>query len=230
MYELIMATGPGYLDSLAALVFFLLIGKLFQNKTYSALNFERNYKSYFPISVTTLTNGKETTIPVDKLESGRRIIVKNNELIPADSVLISEAANIDYSFVTGESSPVAKKNGDLIYAGGRQAGGAVEVETIKEVSQSYLTQLWNNKSFTKHYHSNLNSLVNVISKYFTLIVLLIAAISFVYWAPSNLDTAFNTFTAVLIIACPCALALSTPFTLGNAQRIFGRNKFCNCIR
>lgn len=225
IYELITAAGPGYLDSLAALVFFLLIGKLFQNKTYSALNFERNYKSYFPISVTTFSDGKETTIPVDKLEVGKRIIVKNFELIPADSILISERANIDYSFVTGESTPIGKINGDMIYAGGKQLGSAIEVETIKEVSQSYLTQLWNNKSFNKHYHSNLNSLVNIISKYFTFIVLFIAAASFIYWIQADINIAFNTFTAVLIIACPCALALSTPFTLGNTQRIFGRNKF-----
>lgn len=225
IYELTTATGPGYLDSLAALVFFLLIGKVFQNKTYSALNFERNYKSYFPISVTTISKGKETTIPVDKLAKGTRIIVKNNELVPADSILLSSSANIDYSFVTGESTPVNKMNGDLIYAGGRQIGGAVEVETIKEVSQSYLTQLWNSKSFSKHYQSSLNSLVNIISKYFTFIVLLIATVSFIFWMQTDINTAFNTFTAVLIIACPCALALSTPFTLGNTQRIFGRNKF-----
>ncbi len=225
IYELLTGTGPGYLDSLSALVFFLLIGKLFQNKTYSALNFERNYKSYFPISVTTVSDGKETTIPVDKLNVGKRIIVKNNELIPADSILISENASIDYSFVTGESTPVNKKNGDMIYAGGRQSGSAVELETIKEVSQSYLTQLWNSKSFTKHYHSNLNSLVNIISKYFTFIVLLIASVSFIYWVQTDINIAFSAFTAVLIIACPCALALSTPFTLGNTQRIFGRNKF-----
>ena len=224
-YELLTGTGPGYLDSLSALVFFLLIGKLFQNKTYSALNFERNYKSYFPISVTTIRDGAETTIPVDKLNTGRRIIVKNNELIPADSILISEIANIDYSFVTGESTPVTKNNGDMIYAGGRQAGSAIELETIKEVSQSYLTQLWNTKSFSKHYHSNLNSLVNIISRYFTFIVLFIASLSFIYWSQTDINTAFSTFTAVLIIACPCALALSTPFTLGNTQRIFGRNKF-----
>ena len=209
----------------AGLVFFLLIGKLFQNKTYDTLNFERNYKSYFPIAVTIFKNGKETTIPVEKLETGQRIIIKNNELIPADSVLIKGSANIDYSFVTGESTPESKTNGELIYAGGRQIGGAIEVETIKEISQSYLTQLWNNKAFDKNYKSNIDSLVNAVSKYFTFGVISVALISFFYWLPQNFEFGLNAFTAVLIIACPCALALSTPFTLGSALRIFGRNKF-----
>ena len=263
VYEILSHSDAGYMDSLAGLVFFLLIGKLFQNKTYDTLNFERNYKSYFPIAVTIFKNGKETTIPVEKLETGQRIIIKNNELIPADSVLIKGSANIDYSFVTGESAPEHKTNGELIYAGGKQIGGAIEVETIKEISQSYLTQLWNNEVFDKNYESeaippngfgflkkiigwrnppkqkprldtkyktrakadSIDSLVNSVSKNFTAAVISIALISFFYWLPQNFELAFNAFTAVLIIACPCALALSTPFTLGSALRIFGRNKF-----
>lgn len=225
VYEILSHSDAGYMDSLAGLVFFLLIGKLFQNKTYDTLNFERNYKSYFPIAVTIFKNGKETTIPVEKLESGQRIIIKNNELIPADSVLIKGSANIDYSFVTGESAPEHKINGELIYAGGKQIGGAIEVETVKEISQSYLTQLWNNKAFDKNYKSNIDSLINSVSRNFTAAVISIAFISFFYWLPQNFELAFNAFTAVLIIACPCALALSTPFTLGSTLRIFGRNKF-----
>ncbi len=222
--EISTQTGPGYLDSMTALVFLLLVGRVFQNKTYDVLNFERNYKSYFPIAITIRKNGKETTKPVEKLEVGDRIIIKNNELIPADSVLITGKGFIDYSFVTGEANPVERINGDLIYAGGKQVGSAIEVETIKEVSQSYLTQLWNNQAFTNNYRSKLDTLINLISKYFTFIVLFIASLSALYWYP-NASLAFNAFTAVLIIACPCALALSTPFTLGNTLRIFGRNKF-----
>lgn len=225
VYEILSHSDAGYMDSLAGLVFFLLVGKLFQNKTYDTLNFERNYKSYFPIAVTIFKNGKETTIPIEKLGTGQRIIIKNNELVPADSVLIKGSANIDYSFVTGESAPEQKTNGELIYAGGKQIGGAIEVETIKEISQSYLTQLWNNKAFDKNYKSNIDSLVNSVSKNFTAGVFLIALISFFYWLPQNFELAFSAFTAVLIIACPCALALSTPFTLGSTLRIFGRNKF-----
>lgn len=222
--EIVFLQGAGYLDSLSGLVFFLLAGKLFQNKTYDTLNFERNYKSYFPIAVTIRKDGNETTIPVEKLTVGNRLIIRNNELIPADSVLIKGEANIDYSFVTGESVPVPLRNGEMIYAGGKQLGGAVEIETIKEVSQSYLTQLWNNKAFHEERESRITSLANTISKYFTFAVVVIAAAAGLYWLP-NYKTAFDAFTSVLIIACPCALALSTPFTLGNALRIFGRNKF-----
>jgi Cu+-exporting ATPase len=225
MIDIIFINGAGYLDSLSGLVLFLLIGKLFQNKTYETLSFDRNYKSYFPISVTMREDGNETTIPVAKLETGNRLIIHNSELIPADSILIKGNANIDYSFVTGESIPVVMQNGEMIYAGGRQAGAAIEVETIKEVSQSYLTQLWNSKVFNKGDESKIVSLANSISKHFTFIVLLIAILSGLYWLFTDPKFTFDAFTAVLIVACPCALALSTPFTLGNTLRIFGRNKF-----
>jgi Cu+-exporting ATPase len=223
--EIIFNLGPGFIDSLTGLVFFLLIGKLFQNKTYDTLNFERNYKSYFPISITLKESNVEKTIPIEKLSVGSRIVIRNDEIIPADSILIKGRANIDYSFVTGESIPVEKKNGDVIYAGGKQIGEAIEVETIKEVSQSYLTQLWNDEVFQKNEESRIISLANSISKYFTIIILSIAGTSAAYWFSIDSHTAFNVFTAVLIVACPCALALSTPFTLGNTLRIFGKNKF-----
>lgn len=225
LYEIFSQTGVGYLDSMTALVFFLIVGKMFQNKTYAALNFERNYKSYFPIAVTIIKNKIETTKPVEKLTIGERIVIKNRELVPADSVLINGNAFIDYSFVTGESNPVEKINGDLIYAGGRQVGGAIEVETVKEVSQSYLTRLWNTKVFDKEDESRIDAFVNIVSKYFTFIVISIAVIAGLYWFRIDSNLAFNALTAVLIIACPCALALSTPFTLGNSLRIFGKNRF-----
>jgi len=225
LYEIFSQTGSGYLDSMTALVFFLIVGRMFQNKTYTALNFDRNYKSYFPIAVTIVKNKIETTKPVEKLNVGDRIVIKNAELIPADSILINGSAFIDYSFVTGESEPIEKENGDMIYAGGRQVGGAIEVETIKEVSQSYLTQLWNSKAFDKDGESGIDAFVNVVSKYFTFVIILIASASGLYWYSTDSALAFNAFTAVLIIACPCALALSTPFTLGTTLRIFGKNKF-----
>ena len=88
IYELTTQTGAGYFDSLSGLVFFLLIGKFLQEKTYSYLNFERNYKSFFPLSVTIKIENSEKSIPINKLMIGNRIIVRKNEIIPADSILI----------------------------------------------------------------------------------------------------------------------------------------------
>jgi Cu+-exporting ATPase len=233
LVEIIFLDGAGYLDSLTGLVFFLLIGKLFQSKTYDTLNFERNYKSYFPIAVTILKNKLETTIPLSKLKPGDKLIVRNNELIPADSILLKGTANIDYGFVTGESIPIVISGGETIYAGGKQKGSVIEVEVIKEASQSYLTQLWNNKTFNKE-HTNINrqggqesritSFANKVSKHFTLAILFLAALAAIIWW-NDPTLAFNAFTSVLIVACPCAFALSTPFALGNTLRIFGKNKF-----
>lgn len=225
-YHVVAGEGTGYMDSFTALVFLLLIGKLFQKKTYDALSFDRDYRSYFPLSVTRRENNEEVGIPLEMIALRDRILLSNNELIPADAVLIKGPALIDYSFVTGESAPVKKISGDMLYAGGKHIGPQIEIEIIKEVSQSYLTQLWNDDAFSKpNEEGNFTSFTNTVSKYFTFTVLLVATLSAFYWLPGNITLAMNAFTAVLIVACPCALALSTPFTLGNTLRIFGKNNF-----
>lgn len=221
-YEILSETGAGYLDSLAGLVFFLLLGKWFQQKTYDSLSFNRDYKSYFPIAVNKVTRDNITPVKLDDLLIGDKIELRNNELIPADGVLLEGNAYIDYSFVTGESEPVRKKTGDFLFAGGKQVGTKIQLELTKGVNNSYLTQLWNQDAFKKpEDDKSLNSISNTVSKYFTLIILLITVATTVYWALTDTAIMWNAITAVLIVACPCALALSVPFTLGNTTRIMG---------
>ena len=215
-YEIIAGAGSGYLDSLAGLVFFLLIGKWFQQRTYHRLSFERDYKSYFPVAATIRKNGEERSIALNKLKVGDTVIIKNQELIPADGLLIRGTGNIDYSFVTGEAEPVGKRAGDQLFAGGRQMGDTLELQLTREVSQSYLTQLWNDEVFTKETAAGASEFANMVGKYFTGVVLVIALVTLFYWLPKDMGLAINAFTAVLIIACPCAAALSVPFTLGNS--------------
>ncbi|MFN8366856.1 MAG: heavy metal translocating P-type ATPase metal-binding domain-containing protein [Candidatus Kapaibacterium sp.] len=224
IFDIVMGYGTGYLDSFTGLVFFLLIGKIFQRKTFDTLSFERNYKSFFPLSVVVRKNKKERTIPVSKLSVGDIVYVRNKELIPADSVLVSDNVRVDYSFVTGESEPVELLHGDSVYAGGRVVGTAAEFAVTKDVSHSYLTQLWNNDVFGKEKKTTLVDISNAFGKYFTIVVTLIAVATALFWLP-NVGMALNTFTAVLIVACPCALTLAAPFTLGAAVSILGKNKF-----
>ncbi|MBU1008507.1 MAG: heavy metal translocating P-type ATPase metal-binding domain-containing protein [Bacteroidetes bacterium] len=216
--------GIGYMDSLAGLIFFLLIGKWYQGKTYQALSFDRDYKSYFPVAITRIGNGSENIVPIKDLKTGDHILVRNQELIPADARIVRGQGNIDYSFVTGESMPVAKATGDFIYAGGRQAGSSIELVIEHAVEQSYLTQLWNQQS-TKQDASRLKNHVNNVSHYFTISILVIASAAFAYWATIDVGKAVFVFTSVLIIACPCALALTVPFTFGSTMRVFGHKGF-----
>ncbi|WP_340065892.1 heavy metal translocating P-type ATPase [Ascidiimonas aurantiaca] len=224
--EIIFDLGSGFFDSLTGLVFFLLLGRFFQQKTYSFLSFERDYKSYFPIAVTRIKTDKtEENIQVYDIEPGDRLLIRNLELIPVDGILCKGDARIDYSFVTGESRAVRKESGDKLYAGGKQLSGVIEMEAIKSVQQSYLTQLWSNSVFQRDKSDTFQTLTNAISKRFTYIVLSIAIISSVFWLFYYPPKALNVFTAVLIIACPCAIALAAPFTMGNLLRIFGKRRF-----
>jgi Cu+-exporting ATPase len=225
-FDIVMNYGSGFFDSLTGLIFFMLLGKMFQIKTYSFLSFERDFKSYFPIAITKINpDTTEESIPVYEIEKGDRLLIRNQELIPVDGILISDKAEIDYSFVTGEAVPITKKSGDKVFAGGKQIGKIIEMEVLHSVSQSYLTQLWSNDVFQKRVEQKHKTITDSISRYFTPILLLIAFAGFGYWIFFDANTAFNVFTAVLIVACPCALALTAPFTMGNMLRIFGNKYF-----
>jgi Cu+-exporting ATPase len=227
LYQIVTHTGPGYLDSFAGAVFFMLIGRYFQDKTYSAISFERDYKSYFPVAVTVIKDDVEKRTPITNLKKGDNILVRNEELIPVDSVLTSATAFIDYSFVSGEAVPVERRAGDTIYAGGKQAGPAITLQVLQEVSQSYLTQLWNNDVFAKGKENENQTLAARINSYFSSIVFIIASLTFLYWVLIAKDpsTAFLAFTTCLLVACPCALLLSSTFTNGNLLSLFGKGKF-----
>jgi Cu+-exporting ATPase len=237
VYEILTDSGPGYLDSMSGIVFFMLIGRWFQNRTYDAFSFDRDYRSYFPLGVTLLrdSEGKslpgsnrnftliEKNIPVSDLRKGDLILVRNEEMIPADGILKEGNASIDYSFVSGENTPVDKRKGELIYAGGRQMGTSIQMEVVTPVSQSYITQLWNNDVF----HNKKNkeqSFIHPWSRYFTYALFSIAVISGIYWWINDPAKIWPAVTAILIVACPCSLLLSATFTFGNMLGIFGRKK------
>jgi Cu+-exporting ATPase len=225
-YEIISGTGHGFMDSLGGLVFFLSIGRWYQDKTYQALSFERDYRSYFPVAVTILSDAcVESIIPIKKLKPGMRILVRNQELVPADALLVKGDGSIDYSFVSGESAPVRKKEGDRIFAGGRQVGASIELLVEREVAQSHLTELWNQDMAGGEKQTRWDTILDVISRYFTLMILILSTVSGLFWWFHDPSKTFLVVTAILIVACPCALAMTYPFSLGGAMRVFGRNSF-----
>lgn len=225
VYEILSHTGSGYLDSMSGIVFFMLVGRYFQNRTYQSISFERDFTSYFPLGVSVINaDGSEKQISVSELKVGDRIKIHNDEIVPADAMLFLGKATIDYSFVTGESIPVEKSISEIVYAGGKQTSGAIELEVIKEVSQSYLTQLWNNETFTEEKIEVKVSFIHQVSRYFTYILFSIAMLAAMYWMINDPSKVWGAFTSVLIVACPCALLLSATFTNGNMIRILNNYK------
>ncbi len=223
-YDIITSTGPGYFDSFTGLVFFLLIGRWFQNKTYESLAFDRDFTSYFPLAVNVLVNDEWQPVVIYKLKQGDQIKIRNMEIIPADSIFLNDLAYIDYSFVTGESRPVKVKQGNVIYAGGRLIGSPIELMVEKKTSQSHLTSLWNNDAFKKGNENKYQKIIDLAAKRFTWVVLIIAGATGIYWQVTQPEKMWLVLTSVLMVACPCALALTTPFTFGSMLRVFGRNK------
>lgn len=221
-YETLFNQTSGYWDSLAGLVLFLLAGKWLQQITYNYLSFEHDYKSYFPLAVRVKEQGFRN---VEELKPSDLIEIHHQELIPADSILLSEQALIDYSFVTGESAPAEAKAGDLVFAGGRQLGTRIELRVEKQVSKSYLTELWNNEAFRKEKISRTSGFANFFSRYFTYAAIGLAALTGLYWHFQSPELMWVTVTAVLMVACPCALTLAMPFAMNSAMIVLGKNRF-----
>ena len=222
-YDVFSLAGPGYSDSLAGFLFFLLLGRWYQSKSYLALTFDRDYKSYFPVAVSKISGGAESSTLLEEIAVGDELLIRNKELIPADAILVSGIALIDYSFVTGESTTIRKNAGEFIYAGGRQTGGIITIRVEKTVKQSHLTQLWNQEEDKIHLSKSIVNLTDRLSVPFTLIILVIAVVGFGWWdLNGDFHKALTVFTSVLIVACPCALSMSLPFSLGSAMRIFGK--------
>ncbi|MCC6769061.1 MAG: heavy metal translocating P-type ATPase metal-binding domain-containing protein [Bacteroidia bacterium] len=224
VYELASGTGPGYFDSMAGIVFFMLVGRAFQDRTFETMAFDRDYRSYFPLAVSVVENETIQQVQVSKLKSGMRMRIRNREVIPADAILLSDSASIDYSFVTGEARPEPIVKGDLIYAGGRQLGTAIDLEVVSEVEQSYLTRLWNNSAFTEDENRSESGMVNRINQYFTAVVFVLAVLAAGYWYWQGAPIlAWNAVTTILIVACPCILLLAATFTNGHVLRILAQN-------
>lgn len=224
LLSILQSKGPGYMDSFAGFIFFLLIGKWFQSKTYRSLSFERDHTAYFPVAVTRLgLKGEEEIVPIEKLSEGDEILVRNDEIIPCDSQLISEKAYFDYSFISGESNSILKSNGDFVHAGGKLRDKRSRLRILRKSDRSQLTRLWNETKKEASESQNIEyDYQNKLSQYFLSALLLIAALSSLVWVFLDKDQIIPVVVAIVIVACPCALALSAPFTYGNIMRVLGR--------
>lgn len=227
-HHIFSGLGPGYMDSFAGFIFFLLIGKWFQRKTYRSLSFDRDYTSYFPVAVLRVVGEDEEIVEIEKIEEGDHLMIRNDEIVPCDVILLNESAQIDYSFVTGESVPVTIKKGQLVYAGGRLIGVKTRFQVKSKSERSRLANLWNKSNDANAENATINGgqaqeSWDRLSVYFLIGLMIVAVASALLWVFIDPQQIVTIVVSVLIVACPCALALSRPFTFGNTMRKMGRN-------
>ncbi|MFM8439101.1 MAG: heavy metal translocating P-type ATPase, partial [Candidatus Kapaibacterium sp.] len=223
IWDIATGSGSGYLDSFTGLVFFLLTARIIQTKSFRALAFDRTFASFFPLSATVeghdgaVRNAALADIRVDDI-----CHVRPDEILPADGVLVDTHAHVDYSFVTGEADLSEVVCGAALYAGGRIHGRTIRYRVTRSVSHSHLTRLWNASVFHRDKVRRAETVSLRFALYFTLSVLLIASLTAWAWWPDAV-MAVSASVAVLIVACPCALTLASPFTLGAAMSMLGRD-------
>jgi Cu+-exporting ATPase len=222
LWDVITGVGPGYFDSLAGLLFFLLIGRWYQAYTYRALRFDRALEDFLPLVVLRRSVRGEDPVKVSDLRPGDHIVVRDQELVPVDAVLKEGEGHIDNSFITGEPMPVRRSVGDMIRAGGRQRGAAIVLEVTRTFAESRLKQLWSEQA-NSHARPLMPKMIDGVARSFTIAVLLISLGAALYWLGHDPQQVWPVVTAVLIVACPCALALSMPFAYGHTIRLLGKH-------
>ncbi|MGB1037959.1 MAG: heavy metal translocating P-type ATPase, partial [Bacteroidia bacterium] len=222
LYEIFSGAGIGYLDSLAGLIFFLLIGKWFQHKVYDQVSYHRNLQEFIPLVVRKIAVDGFSWERIDSLEKGDQVVVLNEEIIPVNGTLVEGNGLIDYSFITGEALPDRVETNSAVYAGGCQKSGEITIQLQEKPSIDKLWSTWSNQGEKKEFT---NRWTDHISKYFTIAILSIAFVSAAIWSFYSMEKSLFVFSSVLIVACPCALALSAPFTFGNILRVFSTNSF-----
>lgn len=224
MFDILSGTGTGFLDSLAGLVFLLLIGTWLQNRYMEGLSVAQKFETYLPLTTTILNqDGVAQVKLVSELETGQTISLKAGETLPADLLIdSSDQAYIDNAFLTGEAELQVAKVGQSALAGARLASGTISGKVVAKPSESYLTSLWNASLADIENKEQDSSFTALFVRYFTLITLTLATAAWFYWGTDNLPMAWQSFTAVLMVACPCALTLALPFASSEAAQALAK--------
>ncbi|HOV13789.1 MAG TPA: heavy metal translocating P-type ATPase [Spirochaetota bacterium] len=205
-----------YYETTAVIITLILLGKTLEsvskNKTSNAI---KKLLNLAPKNTTVVIDGKETEISVKELRKNDIVRVKPGEKIPTDGVIIEGYTSIDESMLTGESVPVEKSVGDKVVGASINKNGSILFRVEKIGKETFLSQIIKFIEEAQGSKAPIAKLADIVSGYFVPVVIIIALFSSLVWLLINKDFIFalKIFTAVLLIACPCALGLATPTAL-----------------
>jgi Cu+-exporting ATPase len=202
-----------YFETAAFLITFVILGKWLEAKSKGRTS--EAIKKLMGLQAKTARvnkNGKYIDIPIEQVVAGDLILVKPGEKIPVDGIVVKGSSAVDESMLTGESLPVEKNEGDTVIGATINKNGSLEFKATKVGSETALAQIIKFIEDAQGSKAPIQAYADRISAKFVPIVLIISVITLVTWLflGFGISFALMAFTAVLVIACPCALGLATP--------------------
>lgn len=213
IYITLFEKGEAYFDSVTMIITFVLIGKFLEvlSKKSAADTLDLLSK-HVPGEVTILKNGEQLNVDVKEVVIGDILMLKAGEKAGIDGEIIEGEGSFDESSLTGESEPIFKRVGEHVVSGTTSIDAVVQYRATKDFEHSTLSNILTmlERSMAKKPH--IEQVANRLSEYFSAVILLLALGTFIAWWfwPHSFETAFMVGISVIVIACPCALALATP--------------------
>lgn len=202
-----------YFETSAVLITLILLGKLLEasakGRTSEAI---KKLMGLQPKTARVIRDGEETDIPIEEVQVGDLIVVRPGERVPVDGVVTEGRSTVDESMLTGESMPVEKAPGDEVVGATINKHGAFTMQATKVGRDTALAQIIRVVEEAQASKAPIQRMADVVSSYFVPTVVGIALITFAGWyfTTGDFTRALLNMTAVLVIACPCALGLATP--------------------
>jgi Cu+-exporting ATPase len=213
LYVLFGGEGHSYFDSVAMIITFVLVGKYLEViGKKGAMDTMDTIKASIPLEATRIVEGVKETVALEKIEVGDIIEVKNGEKASVDGEVISGKTSFDESSISGESLPVDKEKGDKVYSGCINVGEVIRYKATKDYANSTLNSIVELLEDSLNTRPKIQDVTNELSKHFSVTILSVAILAFLGWFvyTSEFETSLIIAISVIVIACPCALALATP--------------------
>ncbi|MAW62014.1 MAG: copper-translocating P-type ATPase [Planctomycetes bacterium] len=216
-WNTVQGVGEVYFDSVTTLVFLLLVGRTLQERQQrKAFDAVAMLSALTPRTARRLEGATVREVPQAALRVGDRVEVRAGESVPADGRIVEGSADFDLALLTGESVPERRGVGELVHAGTVDRSDRVVVEIVQTGADTRVGQLMQLVEDHARRRAPLVRLADRLSGWFVAIVLVLAGINAWWWAMSDPGMALEHTVALLIVACPCALALATPLAVAAA--------------
>lgn len=213
IYITFAQAGEAYFDSVSMIVTFVLIGKFLEVLSKKSVADTLDVISkQIPAEVNVIQEGKVVSLKLSEVRSGDIVVVSSGEKVLFDGEILQGEGSFDESNLTGESDPIYKSVGDTIISGTTSIDADVRFRASKDFAHSTLATLVNLLESALNKKPKIEQMANRLSEHFSSVILGLALVTFLVWWiwPHSFETAFMVGISVIIIACPCALALATP--------------------